>query len=113
MVIPNAIADHGEGDSWLKAIGKNAGGAAAGVGAGAIWGATIGTAIPIPVVGTVAGLVVGATAGYLATEALDTHWERLADGVGSAVQGLQSASSAVQDFAGGAMRGVASVFSFG
>ena len=113
MVIPNAIADHGGGDSWLKAIGKNAGGAAGGVVAGAGAGAIAGLFIPIPVVGTVAGLVVGAAFGYLGTELLDTNWESLADGVGSAVQGLQSATSAVQDFAGGAMRGVASVFSFG
>jgi hypothetical protein len=48
MVIPNVLADRGEGDSWRKAFGKNAGGAAAGVGAGAAAGAIAGTFIPIP-----------------------------------------------------------------
>jgi hypothetical protein len=110
MVIPNVLADMGE-DGLRKAIGKNAGGAAAGVGAAALFGA--GLFSVVPGVGTVIGLGAGAVAGYLATEYLDTEWESLADRVGSAVQGLQSATSAVQDFAGGAMRGVASVFSFG
>ena len=99
------------GITMRKAIGKNAGGAALGLGATALTGAAL--FCVVPGVGTVIGLGVGAAAGYLATEAIDTHWETLADGVGSAVQGLQSATSAVQDFAGGAMRGVASVFSFG
>jgi hypothetical protein len=110
MVIPNVLADMGE-DGLRKAIGKNAGGAAAGVGAAALTGAALFSVVPG--VGTVIGLGAGAVAGYLATEYLDTNWESLADRVGSAVQGLQSATSAVQDFAGGAMRGVASVFSFG
>ena len=110
MVIPNVLADMGE-DGLRKAIGKNAGGAAAGVGAAALTGAALFSVVPG--VGTVIGLGAGAVAGYLATEYLDTEWESLADRVGSAVQGLQSATSAVQDFAGGAMRGVASVFSFG
>jgi hypothetical protein len=110
MVIPNVLADMGE-DGLRKAIGKNAGGAAAGVGAAALFGAALFSVVPG--VGTVIGLGAGAVAGYLATEYLDTNWESLADRVGSAVQGLQSATSAVQDFAGGAMRGVASVFSFG
>jgi hypothetical protein len=110
MVIPNVLADMGE-DGLRKAIGKNAGGAALGLGATALTGAALFSVVPG--VGTVIGLGAGAVAGYLATEYLDTNWESLADRVGSAVQGLQSATSAVQDFAGGAMRGVASVFSFG
>jgi hypothetical protein len=61
----------------------------------------------------VAGLAVGAVVGYLATEGLDTYWEPLADTVGSAVHGVESAANAVGDAVGSAARGVASVFSFG
>lgn len=111
MVVPNAIADHGQGDSWLKAFGKEGGGTLTGVAAGAMAGAAFGSAAPV--VGTVVGLAVGAVVGYLATEGLDTYWEPLADGVGSAVHGVESAANAVGGVFSSAARGVASVFSFG
>ena len=113
MVVPNAIADHGQGDSWLKSFGKEGGGAVAGFTSGAAVGAIAGSFIPIPGVGTVAGLVVGGAVGYVATEFLDTNWEPLADAVGGAVHGVESATNAVGNAVGSAARSVASVFSFG
>ncbi len=113
MVVPAAISDMGEGDSWRKAFGKETGGAVAGLGSGALVGAVVGSFIPIPGVGTMVGMAAGSYIGYLASEGLDTHWEALADTVGSAVHSVGSAANAVGSTIGNAARSVASVFSFG
>ena len=84
------LANHADGDSWSKAVGKTAGSVAFGTGAQLASAAFFQAAIPIPGVGAAVGFAVGYWVSDKVETVIDKNWEAWADDVGSVKNAVAS-----------------------
>jgi len=84
------LANHADGDSWSKAVGKTAGSVGFGTAAELASAAFFQAAIPIPGVGAAVGFAVGYWVSDTVETVIDKNWEAWADDVGSVKKAVTS-----------------------